>query len=266
MNTQAAPPVSTGDGPAVPFPTGDEARRGPAPATRGAAHRRPPRRAVVGTLLLVLGLAAWLATQQWMAAQPVPPLSASGTIEADEILVAPEVAGRLVALQAEEGRSVKAGDVLARIDDSLLQVQLRQADAATRQQLEVQAERYVLRSPIVGVLTRVPVRLGEVVSPGQTVVAVANLAFLKLTLYVLERDLGRVRTGQTVQVTADPYPGRAFAGAVTSVNSRAEFTPRNVQTQRDRVNLVFGVKVRVDNRDGALKPGMPVDATFEPLP
>lgn len=51
---------------------------------------------------------------------------------------------------------------------------------------------------------------------------------------------------------------------VTSTNPRAEFTPRNVQTQRDRLNLVFGVKIRVENPEGELKPGMPADAAFPP--
>ncbi len=53
---------------------------------------------------------------------------------------------------------------------------------------------------------------------------------------------------------------------VTSTNPRAEFTPRNVQTQADRLNLVFGVKIRVDNPDMALKPGMPADVIFAPAP
>jgi multidrug resistance efflux pump len=107
---------------------------------------------------------------------------------------------------------------------------------------------------------------GEVVSPGQTVVSVDDLTSLKLTAYVFERDLGRVQVGQEVAVTADPFGARTFRGVVTSTNPRAEFTPRNVQTQADRLNLVFGVKVRVNNADGALKPGMPADATFIPLP
>ena len=106
---------------------------------------------------------------------------------------------------------------------------------------------------------------GEVASPGQTVVAISDLSSLDFTAYVLERDLGRVRVGQAVAVTADPFPGQTFSGVVTSINQRAEFTPRNVQTQADRLNLVFGVKVRVDNPDGSLKPGMPADATFTPL-
>jgi HlyD family secretion protein len=114
-------------------------------------------------------------------------------------------------------------------------------------------------------VTRVPAHVGEVASAGQTVAAVADLNALDLTAYVLERDLGQVRVGQEVAVTADPFPGRAFYGVVTSTNQRAEFTPRNIQTQRDRLNLVFGVKIRVDNPNGELKPGMPADATFAPL-
>jgi multidrug resistance efflux pump len=223
-------------------------------------HRPPPQAFVL--LALVLGGLVWWAYDTWRAALPPGPLAASGTVEADEVLVGSEVAARVVTLRVDEGRTVSAGDALARLDDSLLQLQLSQADAASRRQLELQADRYVLKAPIGGVVTRVLVRAGEVVSPGQTVAAVSDLSKLKLTLYVLERDLGRVRVGQPVQVTADPFPGRVFDGTVTSINTRAEFTPRNVQTQRDRLNLVFGVKLRVDNPDGALKAGMPVDAVF----
>ncbi len=234
------------------------------PASRVAEpRRRPPRRALLAAAVVLLLALGWGAYQLWDGSRPPGPLTASGTVEADEVLVASEVSGRLVALPAEEGRTVSAGDVLARVDDSLIQVQYQQADAATRQQLNVQLDRYTLRAPLAGVVTSAPVKPGEIVVPGQTVAAVANLRQLKLTLYVLERDLGRVRVGQSVDVSADPYPGRLFPGTVTSINSSAEFTPRNVQTQRDRVNLVFGVKVRVDNRDGALKPGMPVDAAFQ---
>ena len=62
---------------------------------------------------------------------------------------------------------------------------------------------------------------------------------------------------------ADSFPERAFAGRVRTIATRAEFTPRNVQTQKDRQNLVFAVTVRVPNPDGALKAGLPVDATFD---
>ena len=223
----------------------------------------PPRAARVAVpVLLLLGAAGWVVVAApW--AHPDGALTASGTLEADEVMLAPEVAGRVVEL-AREGQTVRAGEVVARLDDSLIQVQLRQADVAARQQLEVQAERYQLRSPFPGVVTRVPTHVGEVVTPGETVLAVADLSILKMTAYVLERDLGRLHVGQSVAVTADPFDARTFEGVVTSTNPRAEFTPRNVQTQRDRLNLVFGVKVRVYNPDGALKPGMPADVTFSP--
>jgi multidrug resistance efflux pump len=274
----ATPSDSTTTAPAgpapapAPAPAREAPRRPerPAPTVRPAepaSARRPhrPTRAIPFLLLaLLLGTVAWwlLTTRPW--ATVAGPLTASGTLEADEVLVGSEVSGRIVGL-AREGEQVQAGQVVAGLDSSLVQIQIRQSDAATQQQLAVQADKYQLRSPISGVVTRVPMHAGEVVAPGQTVLAVADLHTLDLMAYVLERDLGSVRVGQSVAVTADPFPGRVFNGVVVSTNQRAEFTPRNIQTQRDRLNLVFGVKVRVENPDGALKPGMPADATFTPL-
>jgi HlyD family secretion protein len=106
------------------------------------------------------------------------------------------------------------------------------------------------------------VKPGEVVAPGTPILTVINPRDLRLTLYVLEAQLGQVRVGQNVAIQADPFPERVFDGRVQTIATRAEFTPRNVQTQRDRQNLVFAVKVRVPNPDGALKAGLPVDATF----
>jgi HlyD family secretion protein len=222
---------------------------------------------VLLVLLILVPIGWWFAplipwTPPWL--QPAGPLVASGTLEADEILVGSEVSGRIVSL-AREGQSVAAGQVLVQLDDSMVRLQFRQGDAVAQQQLAIQTEKYQLKSPISGVVTRVPLHVGEVVAPAQTVVAVADLTALDMTAYVLERDLGRVRVGQEVAVTADPFPGQSFYGVVTSTKQQAEFTPRNVQTQRDRLNLVFGVKIRVDNPRDDLKPGMPADATFAPL-
>ena len=242
----------------------------PPQAAPPALRPRPPasrRSHLLPALLVViaLGVAAWLAYTIWQPGQAPGPLTASGTTEADEILVAPEVAGRIVALPFEEGARVRAGDVVATLDDSLLRLQLTQADPATQRQLQILLDKYALRAPSDGVVTRVPARVGETAQPGQPLLAIADLRRLKATLYVLERDLGAVRVGQPILVTADAFPGRSFHGVVSSINQRAEFTPRNIQTQRDRLNLVFGVKVRIDNPDHALKPGMPVDAVFQPL-
>ena len=66
--------------------------------------------------------------------------------------------------------------------------------------------------------------------------------------------------GQTAHVTVDAYPGELFEGTVTFIAPEAEFTPKNVQTKEERVNLVFAVKISLDNPDHRLKPGMPAEA------
>jgi len=91
---------------------------------------------------------------------------------------------------------------------------------------------------------------------------IANLDEVTLVIYIPENRIGQVRLGQEAQVQVDSFPERVFVGHVSSIAGEAEFTPRNVQTQEERVNLVFAVKVRIPNPDYALKPGMPADATI----
>ncbi|MCC6238264.1 MAG: efflux RND transporter periplasmic adaptor subunit [Dehalococcoidia bacterium] len=218
--------------------------------------------AVILLGLLSSGCASLPITLPWDRGSTA--LSASGTLEADETLVATRVTSQVTALPVAEGDQVPAGAVVARLDDRAVQLQIRQApDIASRLTYELQAQDYVLHSPVAGVVTRVPVNVGEMALPGQVLLAVADLSTLRLTLYVEEADLAHVRIGQRVTLVADPYPARTFEGVVTSINHQAEFTPRNVQTRTDRLNLVFGVHLTVENPDAALRPGMPVDATFD---
>jgi len=77
---------------------------------------------------------------------------------------------------------------------------------------------------------------------------------------VPEERMGRLKIGQPADVFVDAFPGRAFRGRITEIASQAEFTPRNVQTKQERVKLVFGVRLTLENQDGLLKPGMPADA------
>jgi multidrug resistance efflux pump len=215
--------------------------------------------AAVGALLASVGCASI----PWID-RGATAITASGTLEAEETVIAPRVSGEIVALPLAAGSPVTKGDVLARIDDRAVQLQVRQSpDSAARETFQLQAEDYTLRSPLTGVVTRVPAHPGELALPGQVLIAVSDLSTLRLTLYVRLADLGHVAVGQRLAITADPYPGRTFEGVVTSINQQAEFTPRNVQTQSDRMNLVFGVQATVQNADGTLKPGMPIDARFE---
>ena len=128
--------------------------------------------------------------------------------------------------------------------------------------LRVQVDKLVLKAPISGLVLERPVHVGEVALPGTPLMTLADLDSVTLTVYVPEDQLGRVQLGQPVSVTVDAYPDRTFQGAVTLVASQAEFTPKNVQTREERVNMVFAVKVELPNSDHALKPGMPADAVL----
>ena len=139
--------------------------------------------------------------------------------------------------------------------------QVRQAEAA-REVLRVQMDKTKVMAPADGLVTEVFARAGEMASPGSRLVGVANLDTVKLTVYVPEDKVGRLSLGQPVEVAVDSYPGQAFAGEVVLIGSKAEFTPRNVQTQRERANTVFAVKVSIPNGEHKLKPGQPADVTF----
>ncbi len=138
---------------------------------------------------------------------------------------------------------------------------LAQARANLRY-LEVLAAYTTVTAPGDGVVLTRNIEEGEVVAPGTPIYTLVNLNDMWLRVFIPENQIGRVRLGQRAEVTVDTFPGRVFAGRVSEISSRAEFTPGNVQTKEDRVKLVFGVKIRLDNRDGSLKPGMPADATL----
>jgi HlyD family secretion protein len=139
--------------------------------------------------------------------------------------------------------------------------QVSQAQAAVGM-LQVQREKMTLRSPLSGLVSSRSIHIGETASPGDTLMIIANLDQVKLTVYIPENRYGRIQLGQDVDVEVDSFPGQVYHGQVVYIASEAEFTPRNVQTKEERVNTVFAVKVRIPNPDHDLKPGMPADATI----
>jgi len=94
------------------------------------------------------------------------------------------------------------------------------------------------------------------------VVTVGALNKIYLRAYIDEADLGRVKADQSVALTADTYPGKTYAGKIVFISSEAEFTPKSVQTAKERVKLVYRVKIDAENPDMELKPGMPADAVI----
>jgi HlyD family secretion protein len=118
-------------------------------------------------------------------------------------------------------------------------------------------------APEVGSVTEVVAQEGEVVTPGSTVLKLVELQNAYVRIYLPLDMLGRVRIGQSAQVHSDTFPDKAYSGHVAAISDTPEFTPKNVQTKDERVQLVFAVKVALDNPRGELKPGMIVDATLE---
>ncbi len=136
---------------------------------------------------------------------------------------------------------------------------LRQAEA-TLQQLQAQLTYTVITSPLNGVVLIKNMEPGELANIGSPIVTIADLDNVWLRVYVPEPDIGKIKLGQTATVTVDSYPNKSFQGKVAEISSQAEFTPKNVQTKKERVNLVFGVKINLSNPEHLLKPGMPADA------
>jgi HlyD family secretion protein len=118
----------------------------------------------------------------------------------------------------------------------------------------------VLRAPTTGVVTVRQAELGEVVVAGTPVVTLADLDHIWLRAYVPETDLARIRWGQDARITTDTYPAKQYHGRISFISSTAEFTPKSVQTYKERVTLVYRIKIDVDNPNHELKPGMPADA------
>jgi HlyD family secretion protein len=121
----------------------------------------------------------------------------------------------------------------------------------------------LLRAPFTGVVLVRQAELGEVVSPGTPIVTLADLDHPWVRVYVPETDLGKVHWGQMVEVRTDTYPDRIYHGRVSFISSEAEFTPKSVQTEIERVTMVYRVKVDVENPNWELKPGMPADVDIK---
>jgi HlyD family secretion protein len=130
--------------------------------------------------------------------------------------------------------------------------------------VDAQIAQLTLTAPMDGIVTSRSAQVGETATAGAPLLTIANLDEVTLVIYVPENRVGHVRLGQEVEVQVDSFPAQVFVGHVMNIAGEAEFTPRNVQTQEERVNLVFAVKVSIPNADQKLKPGMPADATIRP--
>lgn len=167
-------------------------------------------------------------------------------------------AARAIVGQAEaQLEALKAGATGEEI--AALEAQVGQAQAALNTLLK-QRDKLSISAPVGGLVLGISIHEGELAAPGGTMLTLGDLDKVTLTVYVPEDQLGKVNVGQDVEVKVDSFPDRTFTGKVVAIAQEAEFTPRNVQTKEERVNMVFAVDVRIPNPDHALKPGVPADA------
>lgn len=238
-------------------------------------------------------------------------IKVSGNIEGDDVRISFRADGQIVELLTDEGKVIKQGDIVARLNtdelskirdnaeaslkaaeynyrlskvdyeraENLLKagaISVQQRDNAktkfdadranveqARASLELAQTRLGftdLAAPLDGYVLVKSSLAGEVIQPGTPVFTAVDLHNLWVTAYINETDLARVKFNQEAYVTTDTYPGKKYKGRVSFISSEAEFTPKFIQTQEERVKLVYRIKVRVDNESLELKPGMPADA------
>lgn len=137
--------------------------------------------------------------------------------------------------------------------------QAKQAKAAMEQS-DIQLQYARLLAPFNGIITSRNVEPGEVVTTGREVLSMADLSTVDLKIFVDETEIAKVKPGQDVDVKVDTFPNKTYKGKVAFISPEGEFTPKIIQTKKERVKLVYLVKVSIPNPDLELKTGMPADA------
>lgn len=175
------------------------------------------------------------------------------------------------ALRAAEAIVVQAesavGQALANIhqaESGIVQGErmVAQAQAAINL-IDLQIEKLEVPTAVSGVVMTRNIEPGEVIQPGMAALTIGLLDHLTIKVYVPENLYGQINLGDQARVSVDSFPGQVFNATVVRIADRAEYTPRNVQTQEDRQTTVFEVELALEDTQGKLKPGMPADVSFQ---
>ena len=169
----------------------------------------------------------------------------TGTIEATEVHLGVVTGGIVDDVYVEEGDAVSEDQLLAYVDSV-------SGGNSGR-----------IRSPIDGVVLLRAAEPGEIVTAGGSLLVVANLDEMTLTIYVPEDQYGKISLGQEFPISVDSFPDRVFMGKVTHISDKPEFTPQNVRTVEGRKSTVYAVRLTIPNPDHDLKPGMPADVPLD---
>ncbi|MCX5818657.1 MAG: efflux RND transporter periplasmic adaptor subunit [Deltaproteobacteria bacterium] len=178
---------------------------------------------------------------------------------------------RAETIRTAEARLAEGQAVLKQAQSNLLRIDAARKDVdaarsgiaaarAASDQVSIQLDYAQLKAPGPGVITSRNVEPGEVVTQGREVLTLSQLAMVDLKIFVDETEIGKVKPGQKAEIRVDTFPGKSFDGTVTFISPEGEFTPKIIQTKKERVKLVYLVKVSLPNPGLELKSGMPADA------
>lgn len=233
------------------------------------------KRLLAVPVVLALAFAGW----SWFKGRD---FRYAGTVEATEVSLSPRISSTIKAVSVQEGDAVKAGQLVVELacEDVKLASEIAERDFSRSERLYKDGatpfEAYDraknrrddaalkwswcrIESPIDGtVLSRLK-EPGEWASPGVRLLTLADLGGVYAFVFVPQTELYKLKPGQDVEAFLPEAGGAPRKGRVAFIRPQAEFTPKNVQTREERTRLVYGVKIALDNADGVLKPGMPVE-------
>jgi HlyD family secretion protein len=138
-----------------------------------------------------------------------------------------------------------------------------QAALANQQQFQKRLDSFQVKSPIDGTVQSRPVEPGAVVTSGKTLLTVIDPHAVYLRAYVPEEDIGKIYAGKSARVFLDSNPQQPLPAKISSIDTKASFTPENIYFQKDRVRQVFGVKLSIQQSQNYAKSGMPADAEID---
>ncbi len=168
-----------------------------------------------------------------------------------------QVAQAKAALRLAEATRLKVEELKQELKTARAQVRVARADLALADTLIGEARLY---APISGVVLSKNMERGEIALPGSSILTVGDLRRVWLRAYVNETDLGRIKVGQPAEIFTDTYPDKPYLGRLAYISSQSEFTPKQIQTKKERVKLVYRIKIDIENPLMELKSGMPADA------
>ncbi|MDR2268093.1 MAG: efflux RND transporter periplasmic adaptor subunit [Holosporaceae bacterium] len=210
----------------------------------------------------------------------------AGTVEATKVTLSSKLMTDIIALPVEEGDEVKKDEIVAKLNNDIYQVASKQLNNDYERSLKLlhnghtsveQHDRIEvakrnndlhiqwcdIKSPINGTVIAKFKEKGELVSPGTNIISLADMDNVWAYFYVEHDLIYKIKIGGSVSCTLLENPGMKIVGTVVKINEEAEFTPKNVQTREERTRLVYGVKVRFNNKNRLLKAGMVLETSFE---